>query len=137
MRIASSFSVESPADGAAEQAVAALIDKLSGQPDLLVVYATEHHAQPGLIAALRARAPEARIIGATSCGGVMTEAGFHAGPHGALGLLGVHDPDGAYGVAARPLQDDAFAAGAAAIEAAVADAGRDYEAPVLVWCTQP
>ena len=137
MRIASSFSVEAPAKGAADSAIADLLDRLGAQPDLLVVYATEHHAAPELIQALRAAAPAAQVIGGTSCGGVMTEAGFHTGPHGALGLLGISDDAGAYGVGAMALGDDPASAAAAAIEQAVAAAGRDYEAPVLVWCSQP
>lgn len=137
MRIASSFSVEAPSEGAADKAIAGLLHRLGGEPDLLIVYATEHQAAPDLIARLRAGAPGAQIIGGTSCGGVMTEAGFHAGPHGALGLLGIADAAGAYGVGATPLGDDPSRAAAAAIEQAVAAAGRDYEAPVLVWCSQP
>jgi hypothetical protein len=67
----------------------------------------------------------------------MTEEGFHAGPDGALGLLGVSDPTGSYGVGSAPVGDDPFHAGARAVEAALVAADRAFEAPVLVWCCQP
>ena len=137
MRIATSHSLKAGAGEGGGEAVSALVAALGGAPDFLVVYATEHHADPALIEALAAGAPGAQIIGGTSCGGVMTEAGFHTGADGAIGLLGVCDPDGAYGVGAAPLAASPFAAGAEAIQKALSAAGRDYEAPILIWCSQP
>ena len=137
MQIASAYSVCSdPADAAAE-VVENLATALGAEPQLIVVYATEHHAQAPLISALRGAARGAALIGGTSCGGVMTERGFHSGPAGAVGVLGVSDPDGSYGVGAAPLGDDAAQAGADAIGRALAAAGREFETPVLVWCCQP
>lgn len=137
MRIASSYSLSAETGAAAAEAAGRLLERLGGQPDWVVVYTTEHHAAPELIHALRAVAPQAQVIGGTSCGGVMTESGFHASADGAVGLLGVCDPEGSYGVGAEPLGQDAFGAGARAIERALAAAGREFEAPVLVWCCQP
>lgn len=137
MRIASSHSLAARTEQAAVEAIDALLSRLGRSPELLVVYTTEHHARPELIATLRAAAPEAQIAGGTSCGGVMTEAGFHSGPDGALGLLGICDPEGSYGVGAEPVGQDAFAAGAQAVSQALAAAGRDFESPVLAWCCQP
>lgn len=137
MRIATSYSLNKHSGQGGLEAASALVSVLGCAPDLLVVYTTEHHAQSALIDALRAQAPGAQIIGGTSCGGVMTEAGFHAGPDGAIGLLGVSDPAGAYGVGAAPIAASPFAAGAEAIQKALAAAGREFEAPVLIWCSQP
>ncbi|OYX35256.1 MAG: hypothetical protein B7Y99_03825 [Caulobacterales bacterium 32-69-10] len=137
MRLASAYSLADDTAKASAAAVASLVGKLGEAPDLLVVYATERHARPELIAALMAAAPRAQIVGGTSCGGVMTDAGFHTGPDGALGLLGVRDADGSYGVGSAPLGDDAVGAAAQAMNRALAAAGRDYECPVLVWCCQP
>jgi len=39
-----------------------------------------------------------RFKGATSCLGVMTESGFHSQDGLGLGILGVLDPGGSYGV---------------------------------------
>jgi hypothetical protein len=137
MYIASSHSLAARTEQAAAEAIDALLSRLGRPPSLLMVYATEHHARPELVAALRAAAPEAQIAGGTSCGGVMTEAGFHSGPDGALGLLGICDPEGSYGVGTAPIGVDASAAGAQAVSQALEAAGRDFEAPVLVWCCQP
>ena len=137
MKLASAYSVLPDTGEATAAAVASLLGALEGVPDLLVVYATEQHARQDLIDSLRSAAPAAQIVGGTSCGGVMTEAGFHAGPGGALGLLGVADADGSYGVGAAPLGDDAAAAAAEAVKRALSAAGRDFESPVLVWCCQP
>lgn len=137
MRIASAYSLaEGPAEAALE-AYRSLIARLGADPQLLVLYATEHKADAALIDTLGNLAPGVQIVGGTSCGGVMTEAGFHAGPHGAVGLLGVSDPDGAYGVGAEAVGQDAHGAGARAVERALAAAGREFETPDLVWCCQP
>jgi hypothetical protein len=137
MRIATSYSLsEYSADGGAD-AAEALVSALGTTPDLIVVYVTEHHARGALVEALQAKAPGAQIFGGTTCGGVMTEAGFHSGPHGVIGLMGVSDPGGAYGVGAASIDADPFTAGAQAIQRALAAAEREFEAPVLIWCSQP
>ena len=138
MKIASAFSIHPDPGGAAVEAARSLSARLDGgAPQLVLVYSTEQLATPNLLAALKAELPDSQLIGGTSCGGVMTEAGFHTGPGGAVGLLGVCDPQGDYGVGASPLGDDPAAAGAAAVEQALQAAGRDFEAPTLVWCCQP
>lgn len=137
MRTASAFSLDPDTGVSAAAAAADLLAALGARPDIVMVYATEHHAGPALIAGLTAALPGVRLIGGTSCGGVMTEAGFHSGPDGALGLFGVSDPTGAYGVGFAPIGEDAHAAGEAAMALALADAGRDFECPTLVWCCQP
>ncbi|RAK57757.1 FIST signal transduction protein [Phenylobacterium deserti] len=137
MRIASSFSVDPHSGDAGAGAAQDLLARLGGRPDLVVLYTTEHHARPELLGAIREALPEAQIVGGTSCGGVMTERGFHASAHGAVGLLGIADADGSFGVGSAPVAQDAFLAGAQAIEAALTAAERDFEAPVLVWCCQP
>jgi hypothetical protein len=137
MKIATAFSLADCAEQAAFETSRDLHRQLGGAPQLLVLYATEHRAEAALVAALSAHLPGVQIVGGTSCGGVMTEQGFHSGPDGAVGVLGVIDRDGAYGVGAAPLVDDAEAAGALAVERALAAAGRDFEIPNLVWCCQP
>lgn len=137
MKIATAFSLADCAEQAAFETSRDLHRRLGGAPQLLVLYATEHRAEPSLLAALRAHLPGVQIVGGTSCGGVMTEQGFHSGPEGAVGALGVIDAEGAYGVGAAPLAQDPKAAGALAVERALAAAGRDFEIPNLVWCCQP
>lgn len=137
MRTASAFSLTADTTLGAGRAAAQLRDRLGEAPDLVLAYATEHHAVPALIAAIAEALPGVRIIGGTSCGGVMTEAGFHSGPDGALGLFGLRDSDGAFGVGWAPIGDDAAAASDLAMSRALEDAGRPFESPSLVWCCQP
>ena len=137
MLMASAHSLRGDTSQATREAAEMLLTKMGQPPDLVIVYATEHHANQGLVNTLGAMIPGTKFIGGTSCGGVMTEAGFHSGPNGTLGLLGVADPDGDYGVGAAALGTDPFAAGARAVEIALASAGRDFESPALVWCCPP
>ncbi|CAN5719690.1 FIST N-terminal domain-containing protein [soil metagenome] len=136
MKTASAFSV-SASGAAVREALAALAAKLADKPDILFLYTTQHHASPDLLDAIAERLPGVPVVGGTSCGGVMTEAGFHTGPDGALGLFGICDAEGSYGVGAAEIRTSPQAAGAAAIRAALASAGRDFETPTLVWCCQP
>ena len=132
MRLASAYSLLGNTAEGANASLRTLIEKLGAAPDLLVVYATENHATDALIASVRALAPGTPVLGSTSCGGVMTEAGFHAGPEGAMGMLGIKDPDGAYGVSSAPMSDDPFTAAAAAVTQALVESGRDFESPAIV-----
>ena len=137
MKTASAFSTDPDDAISASAAAEILLRALDGLPDIVMVYATEHHASQAMMDALSAALPGVALIGGTSCGGVMTDKGFHSSPSGALGLFGMRDAAGAYGVGFAPVGDDAKAAGAAAMAAALADAGREFECPTLVWCCQP
>jgi hypothetical protein len=137
MRFASAYSLLGDTAGAANASIISLTKKLGAAPELLLIYATENHATDALISSVRTLAPNTPILGSTSCGGVMTEAGFHTSPQGAVGMLGISDPGGAYGIGAAPLAEDPFAAAAVAITQALAASGRDFESPVIVWCCQP
>lgn len=136
MKTASAFSIRDDSRSAALEALSSLLSKLVSDPQLLVVYATEALADDGLIKALREQLPRTQIIGGTSCGGVMTEAGFHTGQT-VLGLFGIVDPDGAYGVGAAPIGTEPARASALALEQALEAAGRKFETPALIWCCQP
>lgn len=137
MHTASAFSVRPDTESAVREASRSLKDKLGEIPKIVLVYSTEHLATGALAATLQAEFPGVQIMGGTSCGGVMTEAGFHSAPSGALGLFGIVDRDGDYGVGYAPIASDPVAAGAAAVESALRAAGRDFETPTLVWCCQP
>jgi hypothetical protein len=137
MQIATSHSARSDTSKAARESALVLATALGRAPDIVMAYTTEHHANSALHDALRAEFPTAEIIGGTSCGGVMTEAGFHFSRDGVIGLLGICDPEGSYGVGAAALGTSPFAAGAASAEQALAAADRKYESPTLIWCSQP
>src|SRR5690606_16503075 len=75
------------------------------------------------------------VHGGTSCLGVMTEAGFHSAEGTGLGLFGVLDPEGAYGVGSAEIEGDPAAAAVVAARAAIERAGRAGEAPSMLWIT--
>lgn len=116
---------------AAEQLITSLQSDLGVEPHLVLVYGAAGYCPEILRETFAAWAPQAAIAGASSCLGVMTEAGF-AAPSG-LGALAIHDPEGAFGVGTAELKDTPREAGRAAIQAAVQDAGRTGQVPNLIW----
>ena len=65
--------------------------------------------------------------------GVMTAEGFHSKDGVGLGLFGIADVSGDYGVGVALVDDDPQATGAEAIQKAIANAERPGEPPDLVW----
>jgi CheY-like chemotaxis protein/HPt (histidine-containing phosphotransfer) domain-containing protein len=128
------------------EAVRKLLTKLAsaGQPSLVLAYADARHDPQRLAEQLAQTFPVAAVPGGRSCLGAMTSAGFHttgtteqdAPP--ALGLLGITDAKGGYGVGLATLGTNPRAAAAQATEAALVRAGRPHETPGLVWvCAAP
>jgi hypothetical protein len=136
MKVATSFSTEADPRRGAVEAYERVAAQLGAPPQLLLVHASVRADARAILVALREAAPGVAIHGATSCVGVMTQDGFHRSDAGAVGLLGVLDPDGAYGVGAAELGTDPRAAATAAVSRALRDAGRDGEIPDMIWITQ-
>ncbi len=130
MRIATSQSPERQTRAALDQAYAALVDALGGPPDWLLVNSAVRHEAASLREGLRAHAV-AQIHGCSSCLGIMTEAGVDI--DGGLGLFGLRDPDGSYGVGIAALGDAPADAAGEALRRAIAAAGREGELPALIW----
>ncbi len=133
LKISTQATTESDSASAIRKCYADLESSLGGTPSLLIVYPTVGHDLEAIAAGLREVAPEVPTHGATTCLGVMNERGFAGAEGVGLGLLGIHDPDGDYGVAVRELGDDPQAAGREALLAAIAAADREGEPPELVW----
>jgi hypothetical protein len=96
-------------------------------------YGCDHDDQ-ALHEFLARRFPLAARLGGTSCSGVMNERKLWGS--GSIGLLVITDPDGDYGVAALPLDDDPAAAAESALHIALAKAGCPGEVPELIWIYQ-
>ncbi|MCA9718601.1 MAG: FIST C-terminal domain-containing protein [Myxococcales bacterium] len=133
MRIETVWTTEADSARAAREAADELALRLGGPPSLVIVYTTVTHDHDALVGALRARLPDVPLHGGSSCLGVMSRDGFHSSAGTGLGLLGIRDPEGDYGVGAAEIGDDARAAGSAAIERAIAAVERDGEPPDFVW----
>ena len=133
MTIATTWSTESDPRLAFETAYLQLCTKLSGDASLLLAFHTERYPAAELLAAVRALPPGVRVHATSSCAAVMTEEGFHSVDGRALGLWGLRDPEGAFGVGIASLQPDPSRAAVQALEQALAEAGRPGEAPHMVW----
>lgn len=114
---------------AAQQVTERLHAQSSHVPSLLLVYFTQAHEAAELRRALKARFPDTRLIGCSSCGGILTQDGHH-GRHGwSLSVAALYDDKGAYGVAGQMGdQPDVRAL----LRRAIADGGRPGELPQLV-----
>lgn len=133
MKIATSYSTRPDPAAAFSEALAALDAPLGGVPDLLLIFFTETYDAAAIAACCRQLPARTRVQACTSCRGVMTQDGVHGGDDPALGMFGVCDPAGVYGVGIQPLGDDPGAAAASALASALLDAGRPGEQPALVW----
>ncbi|MEL6345230.1 MAG: FIST N-terminal domain-containing protein [Myxococcota bacterium] len=113
------------------------MEKLPSTPHFIAVYSTAAHDPAQLQAQMAAMAGSARWSGGTSCRGVMTEEGYHTGPS-VVGMLGIWDPGGGYGVGTAEIGDAPRQAGRDALQRAIMDAQRPGESPMLLWsCGAP
>lgn len=133
MDIASSWSTATETRAAFDEAMSKLIGRIGEYPRYLMVYFTEKYPAEELLEALAALPSSVKVHGTTSCLGVMTEEGLHSEDGRALGLLGIRDEGGTYGVGAAPLGSDPRAAARTALAAALTDSGRPGELPDIVW----
>jgi hypothetical protein len=88
----------------------------------------------GLHQRLARRWPGVPVLGGSSAGGLMSQDGL--ADHHQIGLMGLEDPGGDYGVAAGPLEGDPQACATALLLAAMDRAGCPGELPALVWIYQ-
>jgi len=133
MHIATAWSTVEVPRVAFDDAYTRLRVRLGGDPSLLLVFYTEAYPAQAMLAAVQDLPSGVRIHGLSICAGVMTEEGFHEQDGRALGLWGLRDPEGAFGVGMVAEHRDAGLAAMQALEQALAQAGRSGETPDLVW----
>ena len=104
------------------------------KPAFICAFYDADHDDRQIAAFLKRHFPDAAVIGGTSCGGVMTEAGL--GGKGSIGLLLVDDPDGNYGSAAARIDGDPADCAERALRQALSDADCEGELPELIWIYQ-
>ncbi len=102
-------------------------------PNWIGLHASVTYDADELIRTLRQLAPNIPIHGGTSCVGVMTEQGFHCSDGRGVGLLGLSDPAGSYGVGVMELGTDPRQAAFEASRKALEQAKRVGEIPSMVW----
>lgn len=129
-----SFAVSNQSTALAVRELASQLDGAQISPSFICVFYDADHEDGPIHDLLRARFPEAALLGGTSCNGAMTEDGL--GGAGSIGVLLVEDPDGDYGSAAVEFDGDAADCAERALHAALGDAGCAGELPELVWIYQ-
>lgn len=134
MKIASSFNSSANTVEALQDAYADLKNKLGGPPTWMAVHGTFQHSGEVITTTLQTLAPGVPFQGGTSCLGVMTEAGFHSDNGVSLGLLGIQDPEGVYGVGYAEPKTHSRQTGRDAIARALQNAQKKTP-PALVWIT--
>ncbi|MEN6520610.1 MAG: FIST N-terminal domain-containing protein [Armatimonadota bacterium] len=132
MKIASSWSTAPDEECAVTEAFNTLVDRLESLPDYIMVFTSVAYDSQKLMATLKKLAPDAQTHGGTSCVGITTEEGPRCDGGRALGLWGICDKAGSYGVGAAPRGEDPFASAAAAVTEAIRESGRPGEIPELV-----
>lgn len=129
-----SFVVSSDSTTSAVAELARAVDAAHMEPNLICVFYDSEHEDGPIFEFLQSRFPDTALLGGTSCGGVMSEAGL--GGSGSLGVLLIEDADGDYGSAAVELDADVAGCAERALHAALANAGCAGELPELIWVYQ-
>ncbi|MDZ7641400.1 MAG: FIST N-terminal domain-containing protein [Desulfurivibrio sp.] len=132
MQIASAGSTLTDPRAAIDQACADLSRQLGATPTIIFAHFSIQYAAAGLWEAIRRHFPACRVHGASSCRGVMTEQGIFGEEDRGLALLGLLDPDGAYGVAIGSATENPRQQAATLLRQAIAAAERPGEVPDLV-----
>jgi hypothetical protein len=135
VQTASAWSTHPDAVVASAEAYQSLCERLNGHPQLLFAHCTATHDVDALRKVLGEMAPGVPIHGGTSCIGVMTEEGFHSQQGCGLGLFGLRDEAGRYGVGCAPLGSSPGLAAQQALEQALGAIDKRGMAPALVVIT--
>lgn len=101
-------------------------------PDFLAVHPDADVPRDEILA-LAGETGVRNLHGSTSCHGAMVNEGMAQAAGTGVGLFAIWDPDGDFGTSCAALGDDPGAAGADAARQALLAAGRQGEAPALVW----
>ncbi len=135
MKIATAQSTNPDTLAAFEGAYAQLLQELGGAPDMLLLFMSVPYDAHALAQALPQLAPGVPVHAGTSCLGVMTGSGFASQQGVGMGLGGLRDPEGNYGVGMVTIDNDPRLSSAQAIQEAIDQAGRWSEVPEMVWLT--
>jgi hypothetical protein len=135
MEIATGCSTKLNEADAVFEAYSQLTTKI-GIPTFLFVLSTSEYNNEILLRELNTLFVSSKIMGGTSCIGLLTENGFCSDKRRALGLFGIKDDSSAsYGVAALPISSDPQLTGQEVIRKALENAERPGELPTMILVT--
>lgn len=135
MKIRTGMSTRPTARHAIDDIVTQLQPETTGQPDFVALHFSLGWKPTEVQAAAKSAFSTAALHGGSSCQGVMTDKGLAMRDGLGMGAFAIWDKDGAYGSAMADLTPDPRGAARQATEAALRLAGREGEAPDLVWLT--
>ncbi|MEM9200481.1 MAG: FIST N-terminal domain-containing protein [Actinomycetota bacterium] len=133
MQISTGWSTDADGGTAVRAAADRALAGLNGEPDWIVAFPSVGLDPERVAQTLAEVAGDVSMHAATSCLGAMTAAGFHSEDGRGVGVFALSDPAGSYGTAVEPVGDDPAAASSAAVLAALTQAGRPGEQPLLIW----
>ena len=107
--------------------------KTQGKPNLVVFSSTVAYDVEKLYSAMKEELGDIPFQGGTSCGAVMTSAGYISEDNRALGAVAFFDDDSDFGVGSQDKAGDPKAAAKKALEEAIDKADRSGELPSAVW----
>ena len=131
-RMGSGSSTSRSAREAVQAACAELRSSLGCEPTIVFGTFSCLYDKAEMLASIEHELRGVKFHGATSCTGSMTEQGVLAEDGYGLGLLGLSDEGGLYGVAMVTIGGEPRAAAAAATKKAMEQAGRPAQAPDVV-----
>lgn len=134
MDIATGCSKKSNEAAAVREAYDQLTEKM-GIPSFLFVISTVTYDNKMIMHELNALMVDTKFIGGTSCRGLFTERGFCSENNRALGLFGIKDDRGCFGIAALSLSDNPLSDGQEVIREALNNARRPGELPTMILLT--
>lgn len=130
MRVFSAMATETRTSAACETLISQIEDKVD--LSLIVVSASSEH-DLDLVAGQLAKTFGCAVHGATSCRGIMTNAGHTVAEGSGIGLLAISDPMGDFGTACEAFGGNPRHAAERAMQAALGNADRVGEDPDIVW----
>lgn len=119
---------------AVREAYDQLTEKM-GIPSFLFVLSTVTYNNKIIMHELNGLMDNTKLIGGTSCIGLFTERGYCSENNRALGLLGIKDEQGCFGIAALSLSANPLSDGQEVIRKALNNAGRLGELPAMILLT--
>ena len=132
MQIAVAGSTETSCSRAVGATYEHIVEQLGGAPHLLLVYASVSYDCRELVREFSRLAPGVPLQGCSSCMGALSSAGLHQREGFGLGVMGLRDPEGAFGAGSASGTDDVERATQLALERAMEQAGRPGEVPGAV-----
>ncbi len=134
MDVATGCSTKSLEEDAVQEAYTQLTERIDA-PSFLFILSTVGYDNKIILHEIKKLCGDAKIMGGTSCTGVITERGYCSENKRALGLFGIKDKDGCYGVAGLTLSDDPQSDGQKVIHKVMENAGRPGELPTMILLT--